>query len=45
MRVLTMIVTSFCLAGHTATGMVTRPGVIAVDPRLIPLGSRLFVPG
>ncbi len=29
----------------TATGIPARLGVIAVDPRVIPLGSRIFVPG
>ncbi|MDQ2817957.1 MAG: 3D domain-containing protein [Candidatus Eremiobacteraeota bacterium] len=31
--------------GQTATGAAARYGVVAVDPRLIPLGSRLFIPG
>ena len=29
--------------GITASGMRTRPGVVAVDPRVIPLGSRLYI--
>ncbi|SHI49585.1 3D domain-containing protein [Propionispora hippei] len=32
-------------AGITATGMQARRGIVAVDPRVIPLGSRLFIPG
>ena len=32
-------------SGITATGMVARRGVVAVDPNVIPLGSRLFIPG
>lgn len=32
-------------AGITATGVMARRGIIAVDPRVIPLGTRLFVPG
>lgn len=31
--------------GITATGMVARRGVVAVDPDVIPLGSRLYIPG
>lgn len=32
-------------AGITATGVMARRGIVAVDPRVIPLGTRLFVPG
>ncbi|HLW36967.1 MAG TPA: 3D domain-containing protein [Candidatus Eremiobacteraceae bacterium] len=31
--------------GRTATGAVARYGVVAVDPRVIPLGAHLFIPG
>lgn len=31
--------------GITATGMVARHGVVAVDPNVIPLGTRLYIPG
>lgn len=31
--------------GLTATGVVARRGVVAVDPTVIPLGSHLYVPG
>jgi 3D (Asp-Asp-Asp) domain-containing protein len=31
--------------GHTATGMHATYGVVAVDPRVIPLGTRLYVEG
>ena len=30
---------------HTATGTMVRRGVIAVDPSVIPLGTRVFIPG
>ena len=31
--------------GITATGIQARYGVVAVDPSVIPLGSRVFIPG
>ncbi len=31
--------------GRTATGLPARYGVVAVDPRVIPLGSRLYIEG
>ena len=30
---------------HTASGTLVRRGVIAVDPDVIPLGTRVFIPG
>jgi 3D (Asp-Asp-Asp) domain-containing protein len=32
-------------AGITASGIPARHGVVAVDPAIIPLGSRVFIPG
>ena len=32
-------------SGITATGIPARHGVVAVDPNVIPLGSRLYIPG
>ena len=37
--------TGYSLPGHTATGMPVGWGVVAVDPSVIPLGTRLTVPG
>lgn len=37
--------TSYCLGGTTATGMPVGRGIIAVDPRVIPLGSQVYVSG
>jgi 3D (Asp-Asp-Asp) domain-containing protein len=37
--------TCYDLPGRTATGMPVGPGVVAVDPSVIPLGTRLYVPG
>jgi uncharacterized protein YabE (DUF348 family) len=31
--------------GHTATGLKMRHGIVAVDPRVIDLGSQVYVPG
>ncbi len=32
-------------SGTTATGLATGYGVVAVDPKVIPLGTRLYIPG
>jgi len=40
-----VVATAYCLAGITATGTHTAPGTVAVDPSVIPLGSRLYVTG
>ena len=42
---MTVSSTGYCLKGHTATGIPTSHGVIAVDPSVIPLGTRMYVPG
>lgn len=44
-RTLTVVVTAYALTGTTATGIPVGPGVVAVDPAVIPLGTRMFVPG
>jgi len=44
-RRLTVRATAYALPGTTATGVGVRYGIIAVDPRVIPLGTRLYVPG
>lgn len=36
---------AYHLPGRTALGIATRKGVVAVDPKLIPLGTKLHVPG
>lgn len=42
---MTMTATAYCLTGTTATGMPVGRGVIAVDPSVIPLGTRVHVSG
>ena len=42
---LTVMVTGYALRGHTATGVPVGWGVAAVDPAVIPLGSRMTIPG
>jgi cystine transport system substrate-binding protein len=42
---LTVVATGYSLHGHTATGAPTGWGVVAVDPSVIPLGTRLTIPG
>lgn len=37
--------TAYCLRGQTRTGTPVRKGVVAVDPKVIPLGSVLYVEG
>jgi 3D (Asp-Asp-Asp) domain-containing protein len=37
--------TGYCLTGTTSTGVPTSWGVIAVDPSVIPLGTKMYVPG
>ena len=32
-------------SGITATGRPAGHGIVAVDPRVIPLGTRLYIPG
>ena len=35
--------TGYCLKGRTASGEMTRPGVIAADPRVLPLGTVVHI--
>ena len=44
-RSVTVTVTGYSLPGHTSTGLPVGPGIVAVDPAVIPLGSRLTIPG
>jgi cystine transport system substrate-binding protein len=42
---LTVTATGYSLSGHTATGMPVGWGIVAVDPSVIPLGTRMSIPG
>ena len=44
-RTLTVSSTGYSLPGRTSTGIPVGWGVIAVDPSVIPLGTRVTVPG
>ena len=44
-KTLTVVATGYALRGHTATGIPTGWGVVAVDPSVIPLGTHLSIPG
>ena len=40
-----MVATAYTARGTTATGIPTGYGVVAVDPTVIPLGTRMTIPG
>ena len=42
---ITVTATGYALPGHTSTGAPVGPGIVAVDPAVIPLGTRLTIPG
>jgi 3D (Asp-Asp-Asp) domain-containing protein len=44
-RTLTLLVSAYALPGFTATGTPVAYGVVAVDPAVIPLGTRFTIPG
>lgn len=35
--------TAYCLKGRTATGGGVRRGIVAADPRVLPLGTRIYL--
>ncbi len=41
----TFTITAYCLRGRTAMGHSVRKGLIAADPRVLPLGSRINISG
>ena len=42
---LTVSSTGYSLPGHTASGLPVGWGIVAVDPSVIPLGTKLTIPG
>jgi cystine transport system substrate-binding protein len=42
---MTVYATGYCLKGTTATGLPVGPGIVATDPSIIPLGTRMTIPG
>ncbi len=44
-RSLTVVATGYALPGRTASGRPVGWGAVAVDPSVIPMGSRIAVPG
>jgi 3D (Asp-Asp-Asp) domain-containing protein len=44
-RKIRVLKTAYCLRGHTASGRYVHPGTVAVDPRIIRMGSRMYIPG
>lgn len=45
LKQLTVVATAYAAGGTTSTGVPAEPGVIAVDPSVIPLGTKLYIPG
>lgn len=35
--------TAYCLKGRTASGGGVRRGIVAADPRVLPLGTRIYI--
>src|SRR5215211_3128636 len=44
-RSMTVVATGYALPGQTASGRAVGWGAVAVDPSVIPMGSRLSIPG
>ena len=44
-RTLTVSATGYALTGRTSTGVAVGYGVVAVDPSVIPLGTKMTIPG
>jgi 3D (Asp-Asp-Asp) domain-containing protein len=42
---MTVSAVAYSLPGNTASGLPVGPGVVAVDPSVIPLGTHMTVPG
>src|SRR5207249_1071495 len=42
---MSVVATGYSGSGATATGLATGWGIVAVDPSVIPLGTRMSIPG
>jgi uncharacterized protein YabE (DUF348 family) len=45
MQTITVVATAYTGGGLTAAGWQAGPGMIAVDPSIIPLGTQVYIPG
>jgi 3D (Asp-Asp-Asp) domain-containing protein/peptidoglycan hydrolase CwlO-like protein len=45
LRTIVVVSTGYSLPGTTATGLPVGHGIVAVDPTVIPLGTRMTIPG
>jgi uncharacterized protein YabE (DUF348 family) len=45
MQAMTVVATAYTGGGTTAAGWQAGPGIIAVDPSMIPLGTKVYIPG
>jgi 3D (Asp-Asp-Asp) domain-containing protein len=44
-QTLTVVATAYDLPGSTASGVPVGPGIVAVDPNVIPMGTSMTIPG